>query len=441
MLSGWASTFHRRTPLSAAIAIAIVIAVVLLQYLLPRLPPFATLLTGVLLACFIGGRIAGIAAILITTLFAIFRAIAAPTETVVWEILGIACFLVGAVLCLLVVHLYETAVGRLRRERQRLDTALKAANAAIWEISPDGQLYWDHNFYNLVGLDPEIDPPTTTRFLEMIDPEHRERMAAARRLMDKGEAPKPLDEYRLTRPDGRTIWLENYRTRISEGGSYFIGITQDITRRKNAERRVRGLLREAAHRAKNQFTVILAMAREASHGAQSAADFQSVFGARLQALARSHDLLVSGDWKGTTVRELLLAHLEAFGAQARCEAHGPDFTITTNAAQYLGMAFHELATNALKHGALASEDGRLRVTWAVEEAPGGDSQFTLTWEELGTGPVAAPKDEGFGTKVLLRLAPAALSGTSHMEPGSDGLSWTIQAPLSAVMDEADKDAA
>jgi two-component sensor histidine kinase len=254
-------------------------------------------------------------------------------------------------------------------------------------------------------------------------------MAEARRQMDKGEAPKPLDEYRLTRPDGKVVWLENHRIRISDGGTYFIGITQDITRRKLAEKRVKGLLREAAHRAKNQFAIILAMAREARQEAQSTDEFHEVFGARLQALARSHDLLVSGDWKGASIRELLITHLEPFGAASRCDAAGADFTITARAAQYLGMAFHELATNALKHGALATDDGRIAATWNVQ-----GNEFTFVWKETGATAFEAASTGGFGTKVLASLAPAGLSGASHTEFEADGMRWTISAPLWAVME-------
>jgi PAS domain S-box-containing protein len=435
MLTKWTPTIYRRTPMGFALAVLLVLAAVVLQQLFPRLPPFATLLTAILLACFLSGRNAGIVALVVATIFAIYRATKAPTDTIVWEIIGIVCFLLGGSLCVLVIHFYEASVDRLRRERRRLDAALKAANAAIWELSPDRRLYWDENFYNLVGLDARVDPPTTPRFLQMIDPEHRERMAEARRQMDRGEEPKPLDEYRLTRPDGRVVWLENHRIRISDGGTYFIGITQDITRRKLAEKRVKGLLREAAHRAKNQFAVILAMAREARQEVQSADEFHEVFGARLQALARSHDLLVSGDWKGASIRELLMTHLEPFGAASRCDANGADFTITARAAQYLGMAFHELATNALKHGALASDDGRIAATWNIK----GDD-FTFVWKEKGAATGETAKTGGFGTKVLSSLAPAGLSGTSHTEFEADGMRWTITAPIWAVMEvSADRD--
>jgi two-component sensor histidine kinase len=97
------------------------------------------------------------------------------------------------------------------------------------------------------------------------------------------------------------------------------------------------------------------------------------------------------------------------------------------------MAFHELATNALKHGALASPAGRLNVLWTTRECESGP-EFTIVWKELGGPPTDVPGDEGFGTKVLLRLTPAALSGTSRLEATEEGILWTLTVPLSAVTD-------
>jgi two-component system CheB/CheR fusion protein len=346
-------------------------------------------------------------------------------------VVGFACFVAGGALSVAIVHLHERAVARLSRERGRLQVALEAARAAVWELSADGRLFWDENFYRLVGLNPKSTPPDTPTFLAMIHPEDRQRMAEARRLMDAGAEPRRSDEYRLTRPDGEMVWLENHRTRVADrGGEHFIGITQDITRRKRAEERVQALLREADHRAKNQFTVILAVARETRRTVPGAAEFEQAFGARLQALARSHDLMIRGEWKGTTLRELILAHLEPFGADRRSALAGPEVTLPALAAQYLGMAFHELATNAAKHGALAAKGGAIRVTWEIRTGAEGP-ELLLIWAESGAPPAGPEAIAGFGTKVLMELAPAALSGRADRRLTADGLTWTLVAPLPA----------
>jgi PAS domain S-box-containing protein len=414
-----------------------VAAVILLQLFVPGFPQFVALAPLVLLASFVGGKPVGFATLIATTLSATYSVL----EDQAWvlrflDAVGIACFVAGGLLSIAIVDLHEKAVTRFRRERARLEAALRAADAAVWERSPDGRLFWDENFYRLVGLDAQSSPPETRHFLAMVHPEDRERMAEARRLMDRGLEPRPSDEYRLIRPDGKTVWLENHRTRVSDGGDYYIGITQDITRRKIAEERVQSLLQEASHRARNQFAVIMAVAKETSQTVRSAAEFEAGFGVRLRALARSHDLLIQGDSKGASLRDLLFSHLEPFGAGARCQAEGPDVTASASATQYLGMAFHELATNAAKHGALASPRGTIRVTWEIRESTSAPSEFVLTWAETGGPPPHPGEATGFGTKVLARLVPAAFSGRSTRAMKPAGLVWTLVAPLSAIVEVA-----
>jgi PAS domain S-box-containing protein len=422
-----------RPLLRVSISALLVAAAIALQILLPTLPPFIALLPAVLLAAFIGGRWVGAGALLATTSFAIEENLRGQGGIGDGDLLALAFFVAVGILSIILVDLHHKTVTRLSREQHRLKAALAAANAAVWEISPDGTLFWDEDFYRLVGLEPGATPPATATFLAMVHPEDRARMAAARRLMDEGIEPPRIDEYRLTRPDGKTIWLENHRRRFSDGGNYFIGITQDITRRKRAEDRVQALLREADHRAKNQFAVIMAVARETSRTTQGAAAFEEAFGSRLKALARSHDLMIRGDWQGTTLRELILAHLEPFGADDKCELAGPDITLAASAAQYLGMAFHELATNAAKHGSLGTEAGTISIAWEiVGNAP--EAEFALTWTEHGAPAPTASGADGFGTKVLLQLVPATLAGTASRELTVDGLIWTIAAPLSALVE-------
>ena len=421
-----------RTSLArAGLSALFVAAAIAFHLLLPALPQFVLLLPAILLAAFIGGTWIGGAALLAATLFAVLNRLMQAGALTAWDMAALACFLGAGILSIGVVDLHHKAVNRLNRERHRLRAALDAAGAALWELSPDGHLFWDENFYRLVGLDPATTPPATPTFLAMIHPEDRERMAEARRLMDERGEPRRTDEYRLTRPDGQTIWLENHRTRMPDDDGHFIGITQDITRRKLAELRVQALLREADHRAKNQFTVIMAVARETSRTTGTASEFEEAFAARLQALARSHELMLGGDWQGTTLRELILAHLMPFGADTRCELLGPDIVVSASAAQYLGMAFHELATNAAKHGALASAAGSVRITWEIRENPPGP-EITLTWMENGGPQPQSAEPAGFGTKVLLQLVPATFSGRANRELTQEGLRWTMVAPLAAV---------
>jgi PAS domain S-box-containing protein len=402
--------------------------------------PFLTLYPAVLLSAFVGGRKAGLAAFVACTGLAIyFLTTAGPGEsTGVWAVAAVIGFMVVSGLILFVVDLLDKSIQRLERERlslqherRRLELAFKAAEMASWEIKPDGQLIWDDNFFRLIGLTPANDAPAAERFLAMVHPEDRSRMQDARNRMKQGEPPPPRDEYRLFRPDGRMVWLENHRVSVDREGTHFIGITQDITRRKKAEKRITMLMRELAHRVKNQYAVILAMMREIRKQAHSPEDFEALVRSRITALSRSHDLLVHGEWERADLHELIIAHLDNFGVRDRLATEGPEVLLSPTAAQYIGMAVHELATNAAKHGAFTVPAGRVSITWSL--AGEADQRLlTLRWEETGGPPVARDRSIGFGTKVLEELTPAAVHGEAKIEPRTSGLVWELKAPQSGL---------
>lgn len=412
-------------------ALAVLVIAGLAQLLLPTLPPFIILYPAVTICTFLGGTIVGTFCLIAAIGSTLVRWIHAAGGHApgLWEIAALLAFAAGGALSIAIVGAYQRTALRFRQERQRLKAALTAANAAVWEIDPQGRLSWDENFYRLVGLDARTTPPTTEAFLAMVDVEDRVRMADARRAIDAGQTPNPIDEYRLHRPDGRTIWLENHRTRAGEAGLYYIGITQDVTRRKKAEERITVLLTEAAHRAKNQLAVIQAIARETSRSSSAGDAFYEAFVERIRALSKTYDLLVRGQWQGTDLRELLVAHWNAFGVEERCSAEGPAITIVPAAAQQLGMAFHELTTNAIKHGAL-QRAGTVAVRWTVH-AGSEDEHLELVWREQGLPTTPQLGSNGFGMRVLEELVPHALLGETQLEAGDEGLTWTLRAPLAS----------
>lgn len=433
-------SFRRHPGYGFAAAGAFVVVAAGLKLLMPGMQPFVTLYPTVLLSAFVGGRKAGLAAFAACTALAIyFIATSGSGEsTGFWAVAAVIGFIVVCGLILFVVDLLDKSIQRLERERQalqherrRLELAFKAADMASWEIRPDGQLLWDDNFFRLIGLDRAKDAPAAERFLAMVHPEDRVRMQEARNRMKQGEPPPPRDEYRFYRPDGRMIWLENHRVSVDREGKHFIGITQDVTRRKKSEKRITMLMRELAHRVKNQYAVILAMIRETNAQARSPDEFENLIRSRITALSRSHDLLVHGEWERADLHGLIVAHLDSFGVRDRLSTDGPEVLLSPNAAQYLGMAFHELATNAAKHGAFSVPDGRVSVTWTLS-GEADQRLFTLRWEETDGPAVGLEKSVGFGTKVLEQLTPAALNGEAKVEARASGLVWELNAPQSGL---------
>ena len=194
------------------------------------------------------------------------------------------------------------------------------------------------------------------------------------------------------------------------------------------------LMREVNHRAKNMLAVVQGIARQTV--AANPGDFIERFGERIQALAASQDLLVKNEWKGVNLHELARSQLGHFKdlIGTRIKLHGPAVLVSASAAQALGMALHELATNAGKYGALSDSSGRVGVSWSLEPGEAGREIFAIGWRERGGPAVMAPASPGFGSTVLRRVAKESLQAQVELDYASTGLVWQLQCPAGEVME-------
>ena len=216
---------------------------------------------------------------------------------------------------------------------------------------------------------------------------------------------------------------------ITEIANVAAAIGEASQLRKAAESEVRFLMRELAHRSKNQMTVIAAMAKQTARGASSVPDFVQSFEKRIHGLASSTDLLLAHGVAGVDLRELLTRQIEPFCPVdgERVVLSGPPVRLNTQAAQILGMAGHELATNAVKYGAFASDHGSLAVEWSRE-----DDVLALRWREIaGTLPRQDTR-RGFGTTVLENMVGRSLGADVQREVHADGIEWRFRIPIAAV---------
>ena len=419
---------------SAAVLVALAL---ILRLLLPNLPPFLTFFPAVLLSAFLGGRAAGLLALAATGVAAPFflpPQFALPGSAWGWG--TIVGYLATGGLIIFIVDLLDTALGRLRAERERLNLALRAANAGTWEWIGQ-EVRWDRTFYEVTGLDPRT-PPSLDGYLSRIHPDDLPRMARLRNALAGEEAPKPLDEFRFIRPDGRTVWLQTYRTVVDRDERRVTGVTQDITARKENEMRIALLLREVTHRVKNQYAVIAAVIRETAKNARPEKLVEEVE-ARLRAMARSQDLLVHAKWEGAPIASVVKAQIEPFGIGERCQVLGDAILLSPPAVQYIGMALYELATNSVKYGALSAPYGKVTIAWSLTpRAPGADKagdagEFQLEWLEQGGPGVQQATSAGFGRKVLEQLVSFALEGRTTLIFHPAGVRWTLFAPAGAVV--------
>jgi len=215
------------------------------------------------------------------------------------------------------------------------------------------------------------------------------------------------------------------------------GIFRDISEQKAREKHTRFIMRELSHRSKNLLAVIQAMARQTARTSRSLDDFQERFTARVKGLSQSHDLLVQRDWRGVPVDELVRAHVAPFvdRVEQALVLSGPALSLKPEAAQNIGLALHELATNASKHGALSSPKGRIEIRWGMGQRD-HERRFRMTWRETGGPPVTEPAQRGFGHSVVETMVGRALEGEARLEWLPEGLVWSLDASASCVAVES-----
>ena len=212
---------------------------------------------------------------------------------------------------------------------------------------------------------------------------------------------------------------------------YFIVILRDISRRMEAQAHQQFLFRELAHRLKNQLSIIQGMAGQTARGAASLSNFQQTFGERLRGLAVSTDLLLAQNWGDAPLAELVQRQVKSFVPTGdRFLYEGPEVSVTSDAAQAIGLALHELATNCVKYGAWSQSAGTLKILWAIEDN-GSEPRLSLTWIERGGPAVAPPTNTGFGQIVTKQMVAQKLNGTVEICYEPEGLSWTLKIPRSA----------
>lgn len=236
---------------------------------------------------------------------------------------------------------------------------------------------------------------------------------------------------------GRDQEIEVVASLYDQNGSPVIQCNiRDVTDRKRTEEHVRLLMSEVNHRAKNLLGVVQAVALQtARYGDPST--IAARLSDRIGGLAAGQNLLVKNLWQGVEVADLVEAQLDHFQELigTRVLIDGPRARLTPGAAQGIGMALHELATNAAKYGALSNLDGQVRIAWRV--TADAEPEFSMTWIEDGGPRVTAPTRKGFGQVVIGRMAEAAVQGVAEINFRDRGLSWKLSAPAGNALARAD----
>jgi len=272
------------------------------------------------------------------------------------------------------------------------------------------------------------------RSIELIVPADR---FAELQVMDeqlaRGERVLPFETVRLTR-DGRRIEVQLTMSPIVDERGAVVGasgIGRDITERRYTERQRQLLIEELNHRVKNSLATVQSLANQTLRTSPSPEHFIAAFSGRLAALARAHTLLANAHWTGAALHALIAEQLQPHRAPKRASVSivGDDVWLAPSTALTLGLALHELATNAASHGALKSPSGRIEIRCLVQAATDGRRRAALVWSERDGPPIESTGPRGFGVTMIERGLAYQLEGTAALEFRRDGLHCTIEFPL------------
>lgn len=329
---------------------------------------------------------------------------------------------------------------RARLDHQRVELALDAAGLGEfeWDMGED-TVFVSDRMKALTGLNRSSAPAEGGDApFRMVHPDDVDGL---RKAVDEGlrKAGRYSVRYRMVRPDdGRQRWMQGAGVlALDEQGRPLrvIGVIRDITESRDEEEHREVLLAELDHRVKNVLAAVQSLAAQSARKTTSTEGFMTAFAGRLKAMASAHELLTATRWRGASLAHIAAAELGGLApGQARWE--GPEITLKPRAANAASLALHELATNAVKYGALSTESGRIELAWS-RTADGG---FVIEWSEAGGPPVKPPERRGFGSTLLEHVTGRELGGVVEMDYRVDGLRARIAGKAGVVLDKPPADA-
>jgi PAS domain S-box-containing protein len=325
----------------------------------------------------------------------------------------------------------QEADESLRKNEQRLQLALEAGHMGAWEWDlASGGVVWSPGLQQIHGLGPGSFGGSLEDFKRDIHPDDLSMVLAE---VDRAIAARDdyHVSYRIVRPDGQVRWLEAFgRFVLNPNGSpqKLGGVCMDVTTRKQAEAERDLLVAELSHRVKNTLATVLSIERQSFSKASSIEDARRSFGARIQALAQTHGRLADKNWSGVSLQTLFLDELAPYRREdsQNVRLAGSSVVLNPKCALTLGLAIHELATNAAKYGALSAKGGLVEVSWQIDPR---DRHLQIRWIESGGPAVERPARSGFGRLLLERALASDLKGSVDLDFAAEGLRCHIAIPL------------
>jgi PAS domain S-box-containing protein len=399
---------------------------------------FVTFWPAVIITALISGLGPGLFCVALSAAAAVFFVLAPHLDFYVEnraDVADLLLFVSLACFCVIIIDEMRDAVEReqmertLRESKERLQLALDTAQIGWWQYDPRRRMAaGDARFKEI--FDITADELSLDEIRRLVHLDDAERFWADRQTMlDPAGPHRSTHEYRVQRRDGTVRWVRVCWLTYLEGAGQqqrvasVVGTVHDITQRKQREERERLLMSEMSHRAKNLISVVGAIAHQTA--SKNPEDFIERFSDRMQALSANQELLVLNEWKGVEIEGLVHAQLAHFAdlLGSRISVDGPKLRVKADAAQAIGLALHELATNAGKYGALSTDTGRVDIRWGTD----GET-FTTSWTEREGPPVSLPQRRGFGTIVMEAMAERSLNGKVELAYPPSGVTWRLTCP-------------
>jgi two-component sensor histidine kinase len=315
-----------------------------------------------------------------------------------------------------------------RSSWSRCEAALIGSRITVAAADLDGRYLWLFNPPGELptGLVGKLDG-------DLLPADAAARLAAAKRAALSSETPQ---QFELELSGTRGLRWFSVGVRPHYDGGKLVGTVAsfiDVTETKIEEEHLRIVLRELAHRSKNLLSVIQGIARQTAETASSTQQFLSRFNGRLFSLSRAHDVLTDADWRGARIFDLVQSQIALYAEQrlASVIVEGENGFLRPNAAQYVGLALHELATNAIKYGALSREDGTIVVRF--EQSAESPSAYRFTWRETSSAEIRRPRRQSFGLMMLADVVPASVSGSAELSFLPEGLQYQLEIPKAQLV--------
>jgi len=328
---------------------------------------------------------------------------------------------------------HRRTVNALRESEERYRILVESSPVGVLIHRNETLQFVNPSAARLLGYDRPDDLVGRSLY-DCVPVEHHDVVRGRIARLDGLTSPARYDDERLRRRDGSELNVEIIANTIQFGGSAARQILfLDMTEQRQVEKRQRLLMQELDHRVKNNLASVLALLDQTAATTRDIDEFRSKFTARIKAMARTHEMLARAKWSGVDLADIIRLSIAPYIVEQnhRVQLDGSSLTIRPRPALPIGLALHELATNAIRHGSLSTPDGRIGISWARE-----NGRISLRWTETGGPGVNSPEDFGTGLRLVRGLIEFELGGAVDFDFNSTGLACTLSIEAATLTGES-----